>query len=115
MKYALSLNGQSKAGGEFTTRYKVLEDGPSSPDWVGKINLFKKYHEQVKAAMEKPTFSVPMSYNSPFGLPWANLPAFTDDQADDLYPLRELNFDGAFEQPHDNYHGWVGPDMVSRH
>ncbi|KAI5787962.1 hypothetical protein FPQ18DRAFT_262866 [Pyronema domesticum] len=112
MKYALSLNGQSKAGGEFTTRYKVLEDGPSSPDWVGKINLFKKYHEQVKAAMEKPTFSVPMSYNSPFGLPWANLPAFTDDQADDLYPLRELNFDGAFEQPHDNYHGWVGPDMA---
>ena len=22
------------------------------------------------------------------------------------------NFDGAYEQPHDNYHGWVGPDMA---
>jgi hypothetical protein len=22
------------------------------------------------------------------------------------------NFDGLYEQPHDNFHGWVGPDMA---
>ena len=52
-----------------------------------------------------------MEARKPYGIPWANLGAFTDTQADDLYPYR-FNFDGLFEQVHDNYHGWIGPDMV---
>nr|WP_275691655.1 tyrosinase family protein [Pseudomonas allii] len=33
-------------------------------------------------------------------------------QPDNLYPNRALNFDGLYEQPHDNYHGWIGGDMA---
>ncbi|KAF8544172.1 hypothetical protein BDD12DRAFT_924420 [Trichophaea hybrida] len=117
LKYALSLDGLSKTKkSPYVTRYPVLVDGASSPGWDQKIHLFQKYQEQIKSALAKPTFSYPMSVTQqqglPFGTPWANLPAFSDDQPDDDYPYQALNFDGAFEQPHDNYHGWVGPDMA---
>ncbi|GKU20067.1 unnamed protein product [Fusarium langsethiae] len=46
-----------------------------------------------------------------FGIPWANLVDFTDHQPDTVYPFR-CDFDGLFEQVHDNFHGWVGYDMA---
>jgi hypothetical protein len=36
----------------------------------------------------------------------------TPPPPDSDYPYRGVNFDGLFEQPHDNYHGWIGPDMA---
>lgn len=67
------------------------------------------FQQQVVDAQKFETFSVPQG--SP-GFPWANIPAFHPPQHDDLYPNRDKNFDGAFEQPHDNFHGWIGPDMA---
>lgn len=67
------------------------------------------FQQQVVDALRFDSFSVPQG--SP-GFPWANIPAFTPPQPDDLYPYRDKNFDGAYEQPHDNYHGWIGPDMA---
>ncbi|TNJ48066.1 tyrosinase family protein [Phaeobacter sp. B1627] len=67
------------------------------------------FQQQVVDALAFDTFSVPQG--SP-GFPWANIPAFTPPQPDKDYPYRDQNFDGAFEQPHDNYHGWIGPDMA---
>lgn len=67
------------------------------------------FQQQVVDALKFPTFSVPQG--SP-GFPWANIPAFHPPQPDDLYPYRDQNFDGAYEQPHDNYHGWIGADMA---
>ena len=46
-----------------------------------------------------------------FGIPWANITTFSEKQDDKLYPFR-FDFDGLFEQVHDNFHGWVGPDMA---
>ncbi|KAJ3940603.1 uncharacterized protein N0V96_009608 [Colletotrichum fioriniae] len=46
-----------------------------------------------------------------FGIPWANIVDFSDKQPDEDYPFR-FDFDGLFEQVHDNFHGWVGNDMA---
>ena len=46
------------------------------------------------------------------GYPWANIQSFNPPPPDSDYVYRNYNFDGAYEQPHDNYHGWVGPDMA---
>ena len=111
LRYALSLNGTNKMGtGKYIERAQVLIDGPKNPAWSSKIALFDTYHQQIKLALKQPFYSIAQHI-----LPWANLPAFTDHQPDSDYPRgAKVNyFDGHFEQPHDNYHGWIGPDMVS--
>ena len=111
LKYSLSLNGRSKSGGsEFVTRSTTLTEGPSSPDWGRKIELFKLYHEQIEQALKQSTYTTSETAEH-FGVPWANITTFSEDQQDCLYPYR-FDFDGLFEQVHDNFHGWVGPDMV---
>lgn len=72
----------------------------------GMSRLFQK---QVVDALQFNHFSEPQG--SP-GMPWANIPEFNPPQPDQDYPYRSVNFDGLFEQPHDNYHGWIGPDMA---
>jgi tyrosinase len=73
-----------------------------------KIGLTLLYQQQVRRAMAFPDFSVPQGV----GHPWANIPSFDPPPPDSDYVYRDVNFDGAYEQPHDNYHGWVGPDMA---
>ena len=111
LRYALAWNGRNKQGTDkFVQRAQVLLDGPKNPGWAAKIALFDKYHQQIQLALSQGQYSFAQG-----GIPWDNLPAFSDDQPDDDYPLfaKETFFDGHFEQAHDNYHGWVGPDMVS--
>ncbi|KAF9880612.1 hypothetical protein CkaCkLH20_01654 [Colletotrichum karsti] len=111
LKYALALDGKSKSGtSQFVTRNATLVKGPSDPDWNRKIGLFKNYHAQIQHALSQSTFTS-VGTAEGFGMPWANIPTFSDDQPDNLYPWR-FDFDGLFEQVHDNYHGWVGPDMA---
>ena len=45
------------------------------------------------------------------GYPWANILTFNPPPPDSDYP-HKTDFDGLYEQPHDNFHGWVGPDMA---
>ncbi|RYP06965.1 hypothetical protein DL765_009293 [Monosporascus sp. GIB2] len=113
LKYSLALNGKSKDG---TSRYPVrrpvlVEGRRSSPDWVGQIRYLDKYHKQIIASLQTSTYSSPGGTAEGYGLPWANIVTFSEDQADSLYPYR-TDFDGLFEQVHDNFHGWVGPDMA---
>lgn len=74
-----------------------------------KIGMVKLFQTQVVEAMAFPCFSQPEGWP---GYPWANLPTFNPPQPDKLYPHRTTDFDGLYEQPHDNFHGWVGPDMA---
>ncbi|WP_017475318.1 tyrosinase family protein [Pseudomonas sp. PAMC 26793] len=67
------------------------------------------FQQQVVDALKFTSFSQPQGVP---GYPWANIPVFDPPQKDDLYPNRALNFDGLYEQPHDNYHGWIGGDMA---
>jgi hypothetical protein len=111
LRFALALGGKSKQAPNTTvTRNSVLTEGPSSPGWKEKIGLFKKYHEQISHALQQSTYTTSESAQH-FGVPWANITDFSDDQPDGDYPFR-FDFDGLFEQVHDNFHGWVGPDMV---
>jgi hypothetical protein len=109
LKYALALNGLSKAGtSQFVTRDQTLVAGPKSPGWHAKIHLLEHYHQQITDALSQSTYSAAEG----FGIPWANITNFGDNNPDNWYPHR-LDFDGLFEQVHDNFHGWTGPDMVS--
>ncbi|MDY0832922.1 tyrosinase family protein [Pseudomonas sp. SED1] len=67
------------------------------------------FQQQVVDALKFTSFSQPQGVP---GYPWANIPVFDPPQKDHLYPNRALNFDGLYEQPHDNYHGWIGGDMA---
>jgi tyrosinase len=67
------------------------------------------FQQQVVDALKFTSFSQPQGVP---GYPWANIPVFDPPQEDYLYPNRALNFDGLYEQPHDNYHGWIGGDMA---
>lgn len=112
LKYALALDGKSKSGAsQFVARDPTLVKGPSDPDWARKIGLFMTYHAQIQHALGQETYTSKGTAQG-FGEPWANIPTFSDDQSDDLYPWR-FDFDGLFEQVHDNFHGWIGSDMVS--
>lgn len=73
-----------------------------------KIALTALYQQQVARAMAFELFSQPQGA----GHPWANIPSFDPPPPDGDYVYRDVNFDGAYEQPHDNYHGWVGGDMA---
>jgi tyrosinase len=73
-----------------------------------KLDLVAKFQEQVVFALQWPLFSTPQG--TP-GYPWANIQTFDPPPPDSDYPHR-TDFDGLYEQPHDNFHGWVGPDMA---
>ena len=75
---------------------------------VAKLELIAHYQYQVAFALRWPRFSTPEG--AP-GYPWANITTFDPPPPDSDYPHR-TDFDGLFEQPHDNFHGWVGPDMA---
>lgn len=110
LRYALSLEGQNKVGADrYVSRYAELEEGSTNPKWLQKVRLFELYHRQIAEAFSQKEFSLPEGH----GFPWANVPEFSDNQPDVLYPaLARQFFDGLFEQVHDNYHGWIGHDMV---
>jgi len=72
------------------------------------IQLTRKFQDQVLNALTWPVFSQAEGWP---GYPWANIQTFDPPQPDHLYPNRE-DFDGLYEQPHDNYHGWIGYDMA---
>jgi hypothetical protein len=78
--------------------------------------MFELYQEQIGFSLKQEIYSQPMNITQeqglPYGTPWANIPDFDEEQPDEDYPYR-ADFDGLFEQPHDNIHGWIGPDMVS--
>ena len=117
LKYAYAYNGKNKNNtGPYPERYAVLTKGPSprDPEWVRKVQLFQMYHEQIASAFSKLYYSVPEDSEGIMGLPWANIGAFTDNQDPNQYPdsVKDQYFDGGFELAHDNYHGWVGPDMA---
>ncbi|KAJ4301338.1 hypothetical protein N0V90_003430 [Kalmusia sp. IMI 367209] len=114
LRWALGPNGANKLGNKYVERAAELVAGPGDPNlrplWERKVKLFGKYHKQIASALAKESYSEP---EDPTGFPWANLPAFSDDQPDSDYPdTAKQFFDGLFEQAHDNYHGWVGPDMA---
>ncbi|MBD2411898.1 tyrosinase family protein [Nostoc calcicola FACHB-3891] len=73
-----------------------------------KLALVGKYQRQVANALLWDIFSTPQG--NP-GYPWANILSFDPPPPDCAYP-NKCDFDGLFEQPHDNMHGWVGPDMA---
>ncbi|RGP67019.1 beta-c chain unit d [Fusarium longipes] len=111
LKYAKALDGKSKdAVNETVTRNEILTQGPSNSQWAAKIGLFEMYHTQIAHALEQSTYTTSESAQH-FGIPWANIVDFTDKQPDSCYPFR-CDFDGIFEQVHDNFHGWVGYDMA---
>jgi tyrosinase len=66
------------------------------------------FQQQVVDALKFEQFSQPQGA----GHPWANIPNFEPPQPDAPYIYRDINFDGLYEQPHDNYHGWIGGDMA---
>jgi len=72
-----------------------------------KLNQLVAYKQQVRDAFAIATFSTPEGWP---GYPWANILTFP--APDSEYKYLGETFDGTYEQPHDNYHGWVGPDMA---
>ena len=119
LRFAMAWNGRSKAclsgpqpgvDCRFVQRdpvlYTIGDDQRAAR--TRKIGLTRLYEQQVQRALALPTFSTPQGE----GYPWANIPSFDPPPPDSDYVYRDVNFDGAYEQPHDNYHGWVGPDMA---
>lgn len=117
LKYALAMGGKSKGSGRYVTRDPILTTGRSDPGWDAKIAQVALYQKQILLALRQRTFSEPQNVTQaegrPFGAPWANITVFDGNNPDCWYPYRG-DFDGLFEQPHDNFHGWVGGDMVPR-
>lgn len=119
LKYAFSFDGKSKSdpARRSCQRNPILEkgrpsgSGPEREAWDNHILLFKKYHDQIVAAMRQNIFSLPQ-YDPAQGFhaeaAWAALPGFSPDMPDDDYTIAWSTFDGQFEQAHDNFHGWVG-------
>lgn len=73
-----------------------------------KYAMVSIFQQQIVNALTWPVFSQPEGVP---GMPWANITSFHPPQPDDLYPNR-TDFDGLLEQPHDNWHGWIGGDMA---
>lgn len=74
-----------------------------------KLQQIALYQYQIDHALRLDQFSTPEG--AP-GYPWANILSFDPPPPDGDYPYRGTSFDGAYEQPHDNFHGWAGPDMA---
>jgi Common central domain of tyrosinase len=113
LKYARSYKGRSKSGNsDYVQRDKIFvqTSQPKPPGWATKIGMFRKYQDQITHSLKQDTFSASQGY----GHPWAAIPIFDEDTPDSEY-LHRSDFDGLFEQVHDNFHGWVGGiggDMV---
>ena len=119
LRYAAAKDGKSKlcvvgkmSGAEcqYVQRNPVFyTSGDDHREEREKLfEMSRIFQQQVVDALAFKHFSEPQGH----GFPWANIPAFDPPQKDSLYPNRTLNFDGLYEQPHDNYHGWIGGDMA---
>ncbi|KAK6352359.1 hypothetical protein TWF730_009188 [Orbilia blumenaviensis] len=115
LKYACSKDGVSKSTNlqpsiQYIQRFPCLNDPQKYPGEYAKwVAYFTTFHEQTSKALGTSRFSVPQGN----GYPWANIPGF-DIPMDDSEYNRDptaLTFDNLFEQAHDNYHGFIGPDM----
>jgi tyrosinase len=82
------------------------DDRHQRKQWLA---LLSQFQYQINWALTWNVFSSPEGVP---GYPWANLPTFHPPQPDRLYPHR-TDFDGLYEQPHDNLHGWAGWDMAN--
>lgn len=112
LKYARAKDGLSKDGvSPHPVRDPLLVDPNAGTEQQrrNKVEMTALYLSQISDALAFPIFSHPQGA---VGYPWANIPSFDPPPPDSDYPYRGVNFDGLFEQPHDNYHGWVGPDMA---
>jgi tyrosinase len=119
LRFAVAFGARSKActegAGEgvdcrYVQRFPWLytsgdEDRAKREQWLALLATFQY---QIDFALSWDVFSSPEG--TP-GMPWADIPTFHPPQPDKLYPHR-TDFDGLYEQPHDNLHGWVGPDMA---
>jgi hypothetical protein len=123
LRFAAAKDGRSKACSGSATQHTGSE---ADCKWVHRNPLFytsggdhkaereklirmvRIFQNQVVNALTWPVFSQPQGWP---GYPWANILVFDPPQPDSLYPNRE-DFDGLYEQPHDNWHGWIGFDMA---
>jgi len=119
LRFAAAKDGNSKACSVAATRGKLSD---ADCRWVQRNSLFytsgddrraereqlirmvRIFQNQVVEALLLPVFSQPEGWP---GYPWANILVFNPPQPDKLYPNR-TDFDGLYEQPHDNWHGWMG-------
>ncbi|BCE00206.1 tyrosinase family protein [Marinicellulosiphila megalodicopiae] len=120
LRYAIARNAKSKAcindvtlpDGQcrYVQRDPILytKGKDSQKERQAKLNLLGKFQQQVSQALQWDVFSTPQG--SP-GYPWANIPSFEPPPPDSDYP-HKCDFDGRYEQPHDNFHGWIGFDMA---
>jgi hypothetical protein len=119
LRYAAAKAGVSKAcaaGAKLGDQCRWVQRDPllytSGDDHraerEAKIAEILKYQQQVQRALAFRNFSHPEGV----GFPWANIQSFDPPPPDSEYIYRDYDFDGAYEQPHDNFHGWVGPDMA---
>jgi hypothetical protein len=121
LRFAVAKDGQSKVcapggpgAGEGDCRYVQRDPvlytsgDDSRAERLAKLALITHFQQQVAFALGWGVFSSPEG--TP-GYPWANILTFNPPPPDSEYPHR-TDFDGLFEQPHDNFHGWVGPDMA---
>lgn len=122
LRFAVARDGQSKAcveqghappvdGCEYVARdpilYTVGDDQREARQ--RKLDYLVSSQREVLNALEWPRFSSPeIETAGSIPYPWANIPQFP--ARDSEYP-HKADFDGLYEQPHDNFHGWVGPDM----
>ncbi|HEV7883173.1 MAG TPA: tyrosinase family protein [Solirubrobacteraceae bacterium] len=120
LRFAVAFGGRSKAcqGADtppdvdchYVQRFPWLytsgdDDRHKREQWLAMLATFQ---QQIDYALGWSVFSTPEG--AP-GMPWADIPTFHPPQPDRLYPHR-TDFDGLYEQPHDNLHGWIGPDMA---
>lgn len=119
LRFAVAKDGRSKAcapdsagdaGCRYVQRDTILytEGDDQREQRQNKLNLLGKFQRQVNFALQWPVFSTPEGFP---GIPWANILSFDPPPPDSDYP-NQCDFDGLYEQPHDNIHGWVGPDMA---
>lgn len=120
LRFAVAKDGRSKAcagngasSGEdcrYVQRDPVLYTAGDDhrQERQNKLDLLEKFQAQVTYAKQWPRFSSPEGFP---GYPWANIQSFNPPPPDSDYP-HKCDFDGLLEQPHDNFHGWVGPDMA---
>jgi tyrosinase len=120
LRYAAAKDGRSKvcaSGNVEGVDCRFVQRNPlfytqGDSQRVKRTQLYgmsRIFQQQVVDALTFKTFSQPQGVP---GYPWANITEFDPPQKDELYPNRTLNFDGLYEQPHDNYHGWIGRDMA---
>ena len=117
LRYAAAMNGCSKACSQdplpgpdclWVQRDPIFAQAkPDKQELQDKLDQLLTYQDQVRTAFGLSNFSTPQGFP---GFPWANIPSFPAPDSD--YPYLNQTFDGTYEQPHDNLHGWLGADMA---